>query len=176
MSIYTRSNLYKLYTESDDEDTIQELFKEQFKEKCNLTESEVEYFLDNFTQIDYTENNINNYIHLVSFFDYDMRKDFLNHLIRKFKNIANSYAMEHFGDFDSLLQSEETELKNKQQNESKIEMCERFLTHHFVFFHFSYQILQLMHNQLIVLFTVRYITTERTLQCFTYGHFLCLKK
>ena len=91
---------YDFLTESDDENTIQELFKQQFKEKCNLTELEVSYFLDNFTEIDYTENNINNYIHLVSFFDYDIRTDFLNHLIFIFKNIAYSDAMKHFDDLD----------------------------------------------------------------------------
>jgi hypothetical protein len=99
MSIYTRSELYKKYIELDDEKEIQDLFNHKFKEKCNLTIDEVSYFLDNFTKISYNEDNINNYIHLVSFFDYDIRKDFLRHLVYIFKNIANSNALDHLYSF-----------------------------------------------------------------------------
>ncbi len=44
MSVYNRSKLYKIYIESHNEQEIQELFQQQFKERCNLTESQVAFF------------------------------------------------------------------------------------------------------------------------------------
>ena len=79
MDIYLSSALYRFFLKEHPAETKDEL-KKQFSEK-DWTEEQVYYFINNYKDIMYTEENITKYVDLVSFFQYDMENDFANYIL-----------------------------------------------------------------------------------------------
>jgi len=79
MDIYLSSALYRFFLKEHPTETKDEI-KKKFFEK-NWTEEQVYYFINNYKNIIYTEENIVKYVDLVSFFQYDMENDFANYIL-----------------------------------------------------------------------------------------------
>ena len=79
MDIYLSSVLYRFFLKEHPTETKDEI-KKQFSEK-NWTEEQVYYFINNYKDIMYTEENITKYVDLVSFFQYDIENDFANYIL-----------------------------------------------------------------------------------------------
>src|SRR3989338_2685702 len=81
MDIYLSSALYRSspFLEEHPTETKDEI-KKKFLEK-GWTEEQVYYFINNYKDIMYTEENITTYIDLVSIFHYDVENDFANYIL-----------------------------------------------------------------------------------------------
>ena len=82
MDIYLSSALYRFFLKEHPTETKDEI-KKQFFEK-GWTEEQVYEFINNYRNIIYTEENIVKYVDLVSFFQYDMEKDFANYILHTY--------------------------------------------------------------------------------------------
>ena len=82
MDIYLSSALYMFFLKEHPTETKDEI-KKKFSEK-DWTEEQVYYFINNYKDIMYTEENIKKYVDLVSFFQYDMEKDFANYILHTY--------------------------------------------------------------------------------------------
>src|SRR3989338_3576937 len=82
MDIYLSSALYMFFLKEHPTETKDEI-KKKFSEK-DWTEEKVYYFINNYKDIMYTEENIKKYVDLVSFFQYDMEKDFANYILHTY--------------------------------------------------------------------------------------------
>src|SRR3989338_10162255 len=82
MDIYLSSALYRFFLKEHSAETKDEIRK-KFVEK-NWTEEQVYYFINNYKDVMYTEENITKYVDLVSFFQYDMENDFANYILHTY--------------------------------------------------------------------------------------------
>src|SRR3989344_1239613 len=82
MDIYLSSALYRFFLKEHPTETKDEIGK-KFVEK-EWMEEQVYYFINNYKDIMYTEENIKKYIDLVSFFQYDVENDFANYILHTY--------------------------------------------------------------------------------------------
>src|SRR3989344_4845794 len=82
MDIYLSSALYWVFLKEHPAETKDEI-KKKFVEK-DWTEEQVYYFINNYKDIMYTEENITKYVDLVSYFQYDMENDFANYILHTY--------------------------------------------------------------------------------------------
>ena len=85
MDSYSSSALFRFFLKEQDHPTETENeIKKQFSEK-GWTQEQVYYFINNYKDIMYTEENIVKYVDLVSFFQYDMENDFANYILYTYR-------------------------------------------------------------------------------------------
>src|SRR3989344_5871608 len=82
MDIYLSSALYRFFLKEHPTETKDEI-KKKFVEK-DWTKEQVYEFINNYRNLMYTEENIVKYVDLVSFFQYDMEKDFANFILHTY--------------------------------------------------------------------------------------------
>ena len=82
MDSYSSSALYRFFLKENKIENKDEI-KKKFVEKEWTTE-QVYAFINNYRDLTYTEENIVKYVDLVSFFQYDMEKDFANYILHTY--------------------------------------------------------------------------------------------
>src|SRR3989338_4215161 len=99
MDIYLSSALYRFFLKEHPTETKDEI-KKQFFEK-DWTDEQVYYFINNYKDIMYTEENIKKYVDLVSFFQYDMENDFANYILRTY--IIKKQFLDHIYGYGCII-------------------------------------------------------------------------
>src|SRR3989338_2937457 len=99
MDIYLSSALYRFFLKEHPTETKDEI-KKQFLEK-DWTDEQVYYFINNYKDIMYTEENIKKYVDLVSFFQYDMENDFANYILRTY--IIKKQFLDHIYGYGCII-------------------------------------------------------------------------
>src|SRR3989344_2208673 len=99
MDIYLSSALYRFFIKEHPTETKDEIGK-KFVEK-EWMEEQVYYFINNYKDIMYTEENIKKYVDLVSFFQYDMENDFANYILRTY--IIKKQFLDHIYGYGCII-------------------------------------------------------------------------
>src|SRR3989338_4353631 len=101
MDIYLSSALYRFFLNEHPTETKDEI-KKKFVEK-DWTEEQVYEFINNYRNIIYTEENIVKYVDLVSFFQYDMEKDFANYILHTY--IIKKQFLDHIYGYGCIIEA-----------------------------------------------------------------------
>lgn len=82
--IYTKSQLFQsLQNECDDLDKVKNIIDENFSKRGSSSD-EVHHFLNNYKDISYTDENVNKYVELVDYHQYNIMEDFLDYLFQEY--------------------------------------------------------------------------------------------
>lgn len=109
MIVFTSSKLYNYFIENSQhtEESVKEQFKNLFKQK-NTSKNEIEFLLEHYDIIECNNDNINYYIDLIYYFQYDIKDKFLDYIIDKYilgKNMFLDVITIGFGEIEHKIKN-----------------------------------------------------------------------
>jgi hypothetical protein len=94
--VYSTSNFYRKITLlCNNETNRKQIFNAELKKK-NFDTNKVIYFLNNYNMIEYTADNLNNYIMLINYFEYDVKNKFISHILSMWEYICDSEIVKNY--------------------------------------------------------------------------------